>query len=398
MYVTSLMDRAEQYVHIPMRGTARPIYVRRMTPSILVVGAGIAGQAFARALSQRGLHCTLVEQRPQAPGLGMGLNLPGNAIRALGALEVADRVTAAGMPVQRREYRNSADRLLFETDDADFWQDVGTPHCVRHGHVLDAVAGSTPVERGSRVTGAVPTPDSVDVQIDGDPEPRRYDLVVGADGVNSSVRDAVASEKRTHSAMTQSSWRCVVANPGVDCWTAWSGSAGTCLIIPVDPEQVYVYASATRGGDTGADPSWLADTFADFPRPVTKAVTAALADIGELYRSAVNEVRLPRWHNGRLVLIGDAAHATGPVWAQGVAMALEDALVLADLLATSQDWSGVGEQFERVRRPRVEHVQAATDKMSRLARLPGWLRDRAAPTLGPTAYRKAYGPLRQPVP
>jgi 2-polyprenyl-6-methoxyphenol hydroxylase-like FAD-dependent oxidoreductase len=95
-------------------------------------------------------------------------------------------------------------------------------------------------------------------------------------------------------------------------------------------------------------------------------------------------------------LIGDAAHATGPVWAQGAAMALEDSLALADLLASRGDWDGVGAEFEAIRRPRVAHVQSATDTMSRLAALPGPLRDAVAPVLGPRTYRKAYGPLRSP--
>lgn len=117
---------------------------------------------------------------------------------------------------------------------------------------------------------------------------------------------------------------------------------------------------------------------------------------GDLHHAAVDEVRLEHWHKGRLVLIGDAAHATGPVWAQGVAMALEDALVLGPLLATTptDDWAEVGPEFERHRRPRVSHVQAATDTMSRLAALPGWLRDVGAPILGPKSYRAAYAPLR----
>ncbi|MGH3985460.1 MAG: FAD-dependent oxidoreductase [Pseudonocardiaceae bacterium] len=100
---------------------------------------------------------------------------------------------------------------------------------------------------------------------------------------------------------------------------------------------------------------------------------------------------------GGVALIGDAAHATAPVWAQGAALAIEDALVLADLLAARSDWAGVGAEFERLRRPRVAHVQAATDRMSRIAGLPGRLRDIVAPIVGPTAYRAAYGPLRAPV-
>ena len=124
--------------------------------------------------------------------------------------------------------------------------------------------------------------------------------------------------------------------------------------------------------------------------------SARWRDPGRLYHSPVEEVRCPRWSPGRLALIGDAAHATAPVWAQGAALALEDALVLASCWPAI-DWTAVGAEFDRLRRPRVDHVQAATDRMSRLAALPARLRDLVAPVLGPRAYREAYGPLRTPV-
>jgi 2-polyprenyl-6-methoxyphenol hydroxylase-like FAD-dependent oxidoreductase len=181
----------------------------------------------------------------------------------------------------------------------------------------------------------------------------------------------------------------------VDCWTAWSGTAGTFLLIPVDREHVYGYASATRRGIAVDDPRWLATTFAGFAHPVP-ATVSALGGTGQLYYSPIEEVRSKRWSRGRLTLIGDAAHATGPVWAQGVALALEDSLILAGLLAAGGDWAGVGADFEAARRSRVAHVQAATDKFSRIAALPGRLRDVIAPILGPMNYRHTYGPLRTP--
>jgi 2-polyprenyl-6-methoxyphenol hydroxylase-like FAD-dependent oxidoreductase len=85
------------------------------------------------------------------------------------------------------------------------------------------------------------------------------------------------------------------------------------------------------------------------------------------------------------------------VWAQGAALAVEDALVLAELLATHKDWSQVGPAYERQRRPRVTHVQAMTDRLSRAAGLPTWLRDAILPFVGPRSYREAYRPLRTPV-
>jgi 2-polyprenyl-6-methoxyphenol hydroxylase-like FAD-dependent oxidoreductase len=177
----------------------------------------------------------------------------------------------------------------------------------------------------------------------------------------------------------------------------WSGPAGTLLLIPVAAERVYGYASATKGGPVDADQQWLRLTFNDYPEPVRSAVSSVLAEPSSLYHSPVEEIRLDSWHSGRIVLMGDAAHATAPVWAQGAALAVEDALVLAELLATRDDWSTVGSEFEERRRPRVQHVQEMTDRLSRTAHLPGWLRDAILPVVGPRTYRDTYGPLREPV-
>jgi 2-polyprenyl-6-methoxyphenol hydroxylase-like FAD-dependent oxidoreductase len=367
---------------------------------VLVVGGGVAGFAMARALSLRGVPCELVERLAAPASPGTGLNLPGNAIRALAALGVAEAVIQRGVPIRRREYRNGQGRLLFAVDETAFWDAVGTSVGVRRGHLLDVLRASAAEVRprwGTAVVHADQSDADVRIRLESGAV-ETYDFVVAADGVHSALRPAVNSEDGQRlSLMTDSSWRFIVPNPGVDCWTVWSGSSGTFLLMPVDDGHLYGYASSTRGGAASADPQWLSTTFAGFPEPVLATLAALLDNPDRLYYSPVEEVRCERWSRGRLVLIGDAAHATGPVWAQGAALALEDALVLADLLAAQHDWSSVGAQFERLRRPRVAHVQAATDKMSRIAGLPSRLRDLVAPVLGPRAYRAAYGPLRNPV-
>ena len=372
-----------------------------MKRRLLVVGGGIAGFGLARALQLRELPCTLVERLSAPPEAAMGLNLPGNAVRALAALGLADEVAGRGMPIRRREYRNQAGRLLFAVDEAAFWGDVGPSVCLRRGDLLEVLRGATAAVTprwNTPVVLAEPAGDGVRVELGAGPATETYDFVVGADGVHSAVRRAVLPGHNPRpSLMTAASWRFIVPNPGVDCWTVWSGDRGTFLLIPVDREQVYGYASATRGGAAGDDPGWLETTFAGFPAPVATTVAALLDDRGRLYHAPVEEVRCERWSRGRLALIGDAAHATAPVWAQGAALALEDAIVLADLLAARADWTGVGAEFERLRRPRVAHVQAATDRMSRLAAMPGRLRDLLAPVLGPRTYHHTYGPLRAPV-
>jgi 2-polyprenyl-6-methoxyphenol hydroxylase-like FAD-dependent oxidoreductase len=365
---------------------------------VLVVGGGIAGLALIRALGLHGVPCDLVERAPAPPSPGLGLNLPGNALRALGLLGLADAVISRGRRIRRREYRTRTGRLLFAVDEAGFWGPDAPSVCVRRGDLINILGSdgvAAKIRWGTTVLGVAPVGDRVRVDL-GQAPSEVHDLVVGADGVHSVVRPAVTGAESRPSLMTAASWRFMINNPGVDCWTAWSGPLGTLLLIPADDTNAYGYASATRGSSVPDDPAWLASTFAGYASPVPAAIAAALDHPAELHYSPVAEVRCDRWALGRLVLIGDAAHAMGPVWAQGAALALEDALVLADLLGGSRMWSGVGETYEQRRRPRVTQVQQATVRMSRVAGLPTVLRDLVAPVVGPHTYRAAYGPLRSP--
>jgi 2-polyprenyl-6-methoxyphenol hydroxylase-like FAD-dependent oxidoreductase len=357
---------------------------------VLIVGGGIAGFALARALRLRDIPFVVFDQLGGPPDAGLGLNLPGNAIAALGALGLD--LGQLGVPVRRREYRNARGRLLFAVDEEAFWPAGSRSRCVRRGELLDLLRTGLP-EDSVRWNAPV-TAVRVGNVVLADGTVERGDLVVGADGVHSVVRTAVLGDTvlRT-SLLSAASWRFMAPDPGVDCWTVWSGRHGTLLLIPVGSGTVYGYASATRGGPVAPDRSWLSSTFAGFPTPAATAVATAQ----RLYHSPVEEVRVDTWHKGRMVLVGDAAHATAPVWAQGAALAVEDALVLAGLLATTADWSTVGPEYDRRRRPRVAHVQAMTDRLSRAARMPSWFRDTVLPAIGPRTYRDTYGPLRTPV-
>ena len=344
------------------------------------------------------MPCDLVERTPAPPSPGLGLNLPGNALRALGLLGLADAVISRGRRILRREYRTRTGRLLFAVDEAGFWGPDAPSVCIRRGDLINILLSgrvAAKVRWGTTVLGVAPVGDRVRVDLRQLPS-EIHDLVVGADGVHSVVRPAVTGGESRPSLMTAASWRFMINNPGVDCWTAWSGLLGTFLLIPVDDTFAYGYASATRGSSVPDDRAWLASTFAAFASPVPAAVAAALEHPAELHYSSVGEVWCERWTLGRLVLIGDAAHAMGPVWAQGAALALEDALVLADLVGSSGMWAGVGEAYEQRRRARVAEVQRATVRMSRVAGLPTVLRDLVAPVVGPHTYRAAYGPLRSP--
>jgi 2-polyprenyl-6-methoxyphenol hydroxylase-like FAD-dependent oxidoreductase len=351
----------------------------------------------AQALYQRGITAVVVDRLAGPPDAGLAINLPGNAIQALAALGFADAIASVGTPVRRREYRTAKGRLAFSVDEDAFWGLAARPRCVRRADLLAILGTDLPADTvrwNSPVTEV--HPDGA-VVAGGDTD--TWDFVVGADGVRSVTRAAVLGDAAAPRAalMSAASWRFMTANPGVDCWTVWSGPRGTLLLLPVDENVVYGYASATRGGTVEAEPAWLRTAFAGFASPVPGVIAAVLDEPSSLYHSPVEEVRIPAWSRDRVVLVGDAAHATAPVWAQGAALAVEDALVLSSLLAATDDWDSVGAAYEQRRRSRVTHVQAMTDRLSRAAGLPSWLRNTILPFIGPRTYRETYEPLKASV-
>ena len=367
-----------------------------MDGRILVAGGGIAGLAVAQALYQRGIPAVVVDRLAGPPDAGLAINLPGNAIQALGALGFADAVASVGTPVRRREYRTAKGKVAFSVDEDAFWGPAARPRCVRRADLLAILGTDLPADTvrwNSPVSAVQPAGEAV---VGGETD--TWDFVVGADGVRSVTRAAVLDDVAPQaSLLSAASWRFMTANPGVDCWTVWTGARSTILLLPVDKDIVYGYASATRGGAVDTDPSWLATAFAGFADPVPGVIAAVLDEPLSLYHSPVEEVRIPAWSRGRVVLVGDAAHATAPIWAQGAALALEDALVLSSLLAATDDWDGVGASYESQRRSRVTHVQTMTDRLSRAAGLPPWLRNTILPFIGPRTYRETYEPLKASV-
>lgn len=365
-----------------------------MDRGVLIVGGGIAGLAAACALRQRAIPARVLERSGLSPDGGLGLNLPGNAILALQQLGLGEDLPALGIPVRRREYRDGRGRMLFAVDEEVFWGSGAQPRCVLRSVLHAALRRLVPtssVTLASEVEQLREVGDRVEVVTAGGPH--RADLLVGADGVHSLARTMVSGDRAARPALlAKDSWRFVVRNPGIECWTAWTGPPGTVVLIPVTADKVYGWVSGNGGGGLFSE---TAAAFATFPPVVRNTLSAAPNETEPLW-SPLEEIRPAAWTEGRIVLIGDAAHATAPVWAQGAALALEDALVLADLL-TSTDWRLAGREFRHRRQARIEHVQAMTDRFARLTTLPAWLRSILATRFGERSYRATYAPLRTPV-
>jgi 2-polyprenyl-6-methoxyphenol hydroxylase-like FAD-dependent oxidoreductase len=368
------------------------------TPSrILIVGGGIAGLALARALHQQGVVSEIVERAASWPAGGTGLYLPGNGVRALAALGLADKVLARAVCMSHQRILDHAGRRLAEVELAKLWNPVG--RCVGiarhdlHRILLEGAAG-IPMRLGTTLTALSQENDKVNVAFT-DGSTRTYDVVVGADGIHSSIRQLVFGGVRPRH-LGQVSWRFLVDRCGaIETWTAMLGARSAFLAMPLGANRLYCYAdrlTCAEQDPTNRDLVQLRALFAEFAEPVP-SILSELGSFHSIHFSPIEEMVVDTCVHGRVVLIGDAAHAMSPNMAEGASMALEDALVLTHMLTTHGSLAEALSAFVERRRARIRWVQQRTHRRDRIRTLPVPLRNLALRVAGTALYQRDYRPL-----
>jgi len=365
---------------------------------ILIAGGGIAGLCLAAALDRHGFAAELVERSPDWPAVGAGIALHANAGRVLRMLGLGDAVARAAAPLPRWAFLNQRGDLLCETDLDDLWGEVGP--ClgitrVRLQEILAGAAGGATHRLGVAVTALDAGPHRVSVGFS-DGSSGDYGLVVGADGIYSTVRSLAISPVAPRYA-GQMSWRSVIpARPaGVTHLMLVTGDGCFFGLVPVGDGGTYGFTGVD--GERFADPldgrlERLRRRFGDFGGPVP-AYLAALEHDAQLHFGAIEWMELDRWHHGRVVLAGDAAHATPPHMGEGGALAMEDAVVLAGLLRSASTVEDALEAYEARRRPRAEWVQQQSRIAAQAWVLPAAQRDAVLRERGDQLLRDRYRPL-----
>jgi 2-polyprenyl-6-methoxyphenol hydroxylase-like FAD-dependent oxidoreductase len=215
--------------------------------------------------------------------------------------------------------------------------------------------------------------------------------VVGADGIDSAIRRNLPGGGAARF-IGQVCWRYVVDDvPGLTGWTVRLGRKRAFLTIAIGGGRVYCYADLDVAGPQEPSGDWRRH-FSGFADPVPGLLDHGVA----AYFAPIREVIQPQRSAGRIVLIGDAAHAASPNLAQGAAMALEDAALLADLLAhANRDQAGPALlAFAARRAPRTRWIRAQTHRRDRTRALNPVLRDIVIRVAGERMFRAAYRPLR----
>lgn len=351
---------------------------RITTDGVLIVGGGIAGLATAAGLARAGIPCEIVERTESWAPVGAGIVLSVNAMRVMRGLGLDEAVIARGARLGRGAITDPDGRTLGASDFAVLEPEFG-PTIALHRASLHAVlregARDVPVSLGTSVDKLEQHEDSVDVRLS-DGREQRYGLVVGADGLRSRVRELVFGDDRIRYA-GYTCWRLVVASPveAAEMREMW-GRGQRFGVVPIDAERLYCFAvaNAPRGEPDPSDGRLerFRERFAGFGGQVPE-ILRALRTPDELIHNDLEELAEGPWHDGRVLLLGDAAHAMTPNMGQGAAMALEDSMVLVDLLREGPPVPEILPRFHQRRASRVRWVQSQSRRIGRIAQLDGAL-------------------------
>ncbi len=345
---------------------------------VLVIGGGFSGMSAAIKMRRNGIEVDLVEIDPEWCELGAGITINGASMRALETLGLYDLVAHQGCVTDGVSIHLAHGPLIMELPTpSPVGSTVGgsggifRPTLARIMSDATLAAGVN-VRLGCTYSKIDLAEDSVNVTFTDDTT-QTYDLVVGADGVHSSVRKEFFPEVPAPEYIGQGVWRAIMPRPPeINRVTMWMGNHLKLGVNPVSDTHMYMFITEDRPTKEHIDrdtwPQVFADLMKEFPNPIVEAlIPHAFEESANIdYRPLANLLVKAPWNKGRLVMIGDTVAATTPHLASGAGIGIESGIVLADELANNDDLSVA---FDRFHERRWERCRIVVENSARLCHI-----------------------------
>lgn len=334
---------------------------------VLIVGGGIGGLCAAISMRRAGLDVDLVEINKTFKVYQVGIIVQGNFIRAMAALGVADEAVAVGYPQSGLTFRDLSGRVLGDIPGIRlagdrYPSDLGMARPALHKVLTAAAAGlGAHLRLGVTFERIEQLSDSVDVTFS-DGTRGAYDLVVGADGLHSKIRSALFGDAQVPKFTGQGVWRYNVPRPPeITRMFMCSGlEGGKCGFVPLTDKTGYVLLVQSEPGNPRHPQEKLAEIFRGRLASCSGIVAELrdqITDSSQVVYRPLQTIFVPApWYKGRVILIGDAAHATTPHLGQGAAQAIEDAVVLGQLMGSETSLDAVFTKFMQRRYERCRFI------------------------------------------
>lgn len=334
---------------------------------VLIIGGGFSGMSAALELRKRAVEVDLVEIDAGWRSYGAGITINGATLRALGAVGVLPRIQAEGFCADGCDLFTAAGHKIGEVPTPrlagpDVPGGGGIMRPVLARILADATrASGTSVRLGCTFTSIQQQADQVEVDFS-DGSSAQYDLVIGADGLFSKSRAAVFPEAPKPRYTGQGVWRAVAPRPeSVQRPAMYMGARTKAGVNPVSNDEMYLFVTESRPTNSHVSESelipQLSSLLEEFTVPVLRGVRERLgSDSRIVYRPLEALLAPDPWFARRVVLIGDAVHATTPHLAAGAGLGIEDAIVLAESLASEASVEAALAAFQRRRFERCRLV------------------------------------------
>ena len=348
--------------------TSTPVTADDQRLPILVIGGGIGGLTAAIALRGKGYPVEVIERDPTWSVYGVGIIQQANVVRAMAQLRVLEDYLGSAFGFDHVQMfapdgaplaRIPSPRLADESYPAN----VGIGRPALHKVLGDkAQAAGATVHLGVTAETIIDTPESSAVEVGfSDGSQGRYALVVGADGVYSSTRRTLFPDASAPEFTGQAVWRYnFPRSPEVEGLHVYHGRVGAGL-VPLSADAMYMYLTSAEPANpilarAGLAEQMRARTTGAAPR-IRQLAEQITDDEAVVYKPLETLFLEGPWHKGRVVLIGDAVHATTPHLGQGAGMAIEDSLVLAEELERhGENLDSALQAFEIRRRERCRFI------------------------------------------
>jgi len=337
--------------------------------SISIIGAGIGGLTLGNILNQHNLDFTIYESAPEIKPVGSGIMMAINAMQIFETLSLKEKIEKAGNKIHGISITDEKLKLILKTNVLELEKKYNSCNVAIHRADLQRILaeniGFEPIKLNHSLN-EIQKNENYLLNFENGTEIESK-TVFGADGIHSKIRSQIFGTGNIRHTQ-QICWRGLVEfdlpekfhKEAIETW----GKGKRFGFVKMTDRKIYWYAVINKR--IHKHHNSLSENFHGFHPLIIDIIDSTLRE-NIILNDIIDLFPIPKWHSENLCLMGDAAHATTPNLGQGACQAIEDAYIIGKLLEKNRDFNQIFEQFQKIRRKKVDHVVDTSLKIGQIS-------------------------------